>query len=208
MNMRRATWPEGNNLLIQRDLLGNALTITSNPKPGSGEQPIVTSQTFPYLSLFYTTQCVLCTKPITRTDALGNVTDYTYDPVHGGVLTEILPTVNGVRPQTRTAYVQRQAMVRDAAGNIVASGAPIWLLAQTATCRTGAASGNGCAIAGDETITTYDYGPTSGPNNLLLRGVVVDAGGLNLRTFYSYDWQGNRISTTAPEGTTGWASCP
>jgi hypothetical protein len=150
----------------------------------------------------------LCNKPLSEIDANGNQTDFTYDQAHGGILTVTGPAVNGIRPQTRSAYVQRQAMIRNASNAIVATGVPIWLLSQTSTCRTGAASGNGCAIAGDEVITTYDYGPATGANNLLLRGVVVDAGGLNLRTCYRYDTLGNRISETRPEGTTALTACP
>lgn len=217
MEMRRATWVEGNNLLILRDLLRNAYSITSNPKSGSGEQPIVTSQTFPVPNLYNNpTHCnaatVVCTKPITQTDARGNVTDFTYDTVHGGMLTQTSPVVtspsgSSVRPQTRNSYVQRTAMVKDASGSFIAAGPPVWLLASTSMCREGAASGNGCAIAGDQVTTTFEYGPTTGANNLLLRGQVVDAGGLSLRTCYAYDAAGNRISETQPEGTSASVPC-
>lgn len=44
------------------------------------------------------------------------------------------------------------------------------------------------------------------PNNLILRGTVVDAGGLSLRTCTSYDALGNKISETKPRA--GLASCP
>lgn len=217
VEMRRATWVEGNNLLIIRDMLGNAGQITSNPKVGSSEQPIVTSQSFPPANLYNNpTHCnlatVLCTKPMTQTDARGNVTDFTYDPVHGGLLTQTSPAVtspsgSSVRPQTRNSYVQRTAMVKDASGSFIAAGPPVWLLASTSMCREGAASGNGCAIAGDQVTTTFEYGPTTGANNLLLRGQVVDAGGLSLRTCYAYDAAGNRISETQPEGTSASVPC-
>ena len=46
-------------------------------------------------------------KPLTMTDARGNVTTYTYAPEHGGVLTETQPAVNGVSAQTRYTYVRR-----------------------------------------------------------------------------------------------------
>lgn len=214
--------PEGNEIIFAYDDNGNNVWQTQKPKPGSPESQITASQTFPTAVPVWatgaTTLCtaasqVLCDKPISRTDARGNVTDYTYDATHGGVLTETLPPVtapNGatVRPQTRSSYVQRTAMVRDASGNIVAAGPPIWLLASTSNCREGAASGSGCATAGDEIVTTFDYGPTTGPNNLLLRGQVVDAGGLALRTCYTYDALGNRISETQPEGTSAGTPCP
>jgi YD repeat-containing protein len=68
--------------------------------------------------------------------------------------------------------------------------------------------GSGCtAGATDEVITDYDYGPTQGPNNLLLRGVSVTAyvnGGKQVHTTcYSYDIYGNRIGETTPNAGVG-----
>ena len=81
----------------------------------------------------------------------------------------------------------------------------IWLRTATSTCRTSAATGNPaspCATAGDEVLTSYDYGPDSGPNTLLLRGQAVTAtdGGVatTLRTCYAYDALGRKISETQP----------
>lgn len=148
----------------------------------------------------------LCSKPLTRIDPKGNVTDYTYDPAHGGVLTETLPAVNGVRPQTRYTYAQRSAWIKTSTGTFVQATTPVWVMTQKSICKSGAASGAGCATASDEVRTTYDYGPNSGPNNLLLRGMVADATGLALRTCYRYDNQGNKISETKPRA--GLASCP
>lgn len=150
----------------------------------------------------------LCDKPLTETDPNGNVTTYTYAQAHGGVLTETGPLVNGVRPQTRSSYTQRFAWTRNSAGAFVRSTTGVWLLTQKSTCISGpaAASGTGCATAGDEVITTYDYGPDSGPNNLLLRGMVVASGNQTLRTCYSYDNWGRKISETTPRA--GLAVCP
>lgn len=147
-----------------------------------------------------------CDKPLSLIDPDGNTTDYTYDTQHGGVLTETAPAVNGVRAQTRYTYAQRYAWVSAAGGGYVRAANPVWVLTQKSLCKTGAASGAGCAIAGDEVRTTYDYGPDSGPNNLLLRGAVEDATGAQLRTCYSYDWQGNRVSETKPRA--GLGVCP
>lgn len=147
-----------------------------------------------------------CNKPTSMTDANGNVTDFSYDPGHGGVLTETGAAVAGVRPQTRYTYVQRQAWLQSSAGGYAPTGQNIWLLASKSLCKTGMASGAGCAMAGDEVRTTYDYGPDSGPNNLLLRGTIEDAAGAALRTCYGYDWQGNKVSQTTPRA--GLAVCP
>ena len=149
-----------------------------------------------------------CSKPLSVTDARQNDAVYTYSPQHGGILTETLPAVNGVSAQKRYSYVQRTAWVSNGAGGFAAAGAPVWLLAQESHCKAGnpAASGTGCALAGDEVITAYDYGPDAGPNNLQLRGIVVDPGGLNLRTCYGYDAAGNKISESRPRALL--ASCP
>ena len=85
----------------------------------------------------------------------------------------------------------------------------MWLLASESFCRTSAATGNPaspCATAGDEVLTSYDYGPNSGPNNLLLRGKVVTADGASRRTCFTYDGQGNPIAETRPRA--GLTSCP
>jgi hypothetical protein len=112
-----------------------------------------------------------------------------------------------VRPETRYAYAQRYAWVKNAVGGYERSSSPIWVLIQESTCLEGpaAADGSGC-ITGREQLTVYDYGPDSGPNNLLLRGKVVMAEGVGLRTCFAYDDLGNKISETSPRA--ALASCP
>lgn len=209
---QQVTYPEGNSVEYTRDNNLNLLSRIEHPKTGPGPQDKVVTQTFP-ATWAYPTDALCdaasptwCNKPITRTDERGNETDFTYDPAHGGVLTETGPAVNGVRPQTRYAYVQRYAWIKSSSGGYVHAATPIWLLASKSFCKTGAASGNGCAIAGDEVVTTYDYGPDSGPNNLLLRGTVEDSTGAALRTCYGYDDFGNKVSETKPLA--GLTSCP
>lgn len=146
-----------------------------------------------------------CNRPNWVKDTAGNQTDLTWDPVHGGILTETGPAVNGIRPQRRYAYVQRYAWFKASSGVMTRSTEPIWKLASMSFCRSTAASGSGCAVTSDEVVTTYDYGPDSGPNNLLLRGTVVTADGISLRTCYSYDRYGNKISQTEPRA--NLASC-
>jgi hypothetical protein len=42
---------------------------------------------------------------VTTTDARGQVTNYEYDPTHGGITKATLPVgPNGVRPETRYGY--------------------------------------------------------------------------------------------------------
>lgn len=147
-----------------------------------------------------------CTKPTSTTDASGNVADYTYDSAHGGVLTETQPAVNGVRPQRRYSYAQRYAWISNGSGGYSQSAAPAWLLVSESFCRTSAWNGSACSVAGDEVVTTYDYGPNSGPNNLWLRGAVVTADGQSRRTCFTYDSLGRKISETTPNA--NLTSCP
>jgi RHS repeat-associated protein len=181
----------------------NIVRAVRHAKPGSTLADIVTTATFD------TAHAKSASKPLTMTDARGNTTTYTYAPEHGGVLTETQPALNGVTPQKRYSYVQRTVWVANGAGGYGAAGPPVWLLASVSTCKAGnpASSGTGCALgASDEVVTAYDYGPDAGPNNLLLRGTVVDPGGLNLRTCFAYDAQGNKASETRPRA--GLAICP
>jgi hypothetical protein len=187
--------PEGNWEEYQYDTRGNIATKIAKAKPGSGLADIVTSAAYPSTCDNRKT----CNKPTSTTDARGNTTSYTYSPDHGGMLTETGPAVNGVSPVKRYAYVQRYAWLSDGAGGYSPASSPVWLLAEERTCRTSATVGNACSGgAPDEVIVSYDYGPNSGPNNLLLRGKLVSADSVSLRTCYSYDRDGNRIWETSP----------
>lgn len=157
----------------------------------------------------YPATCVYrptCNKPVWTKDRNGNQTDYEYDPVHGGLLSVTRPAVNGIRPKSRYSYIQRYARFLNASGGLDQSEQPIWLLASESSCKTGATVGNGCAIAGDEVVTTYEYGSDTGPNNLWLRGVAVSDGSTTLRTCFAYDNYGNITETTKPSANLG--VCP
>lgn len=196
------TFPEGNRQEFTYDAFHNITETRWKAKPGSGLADIVTTADYDC------TNRLLCAKPVYTIDARNNRTDFTYDPVHGGVLTEAGPAApNGIRPQTRYEYAQRHAWIKSAVGGYGRVTHPVWLLVKQRFCRTTAASGASCAGgAADEVVTTYDYGPDSGPNNLLLRGEAVTADGQTLRTCYGYDAQGRRVSQTAPRA--NLSSCP
>jgi hypothetical protein len=199
-------YPEGNQITAGYDARGNLNLVRQIPRPGSGLPTLEASAVYPASCTSADRRS--CNQPVSQTDRNGNTTDYTYAPEHGGVLTETRPAANGIRPQTRYSYVQRYAWVSDGAGGYVQASAPIWLLATESRCMTGAAhaSGTGCALPNDEQLTTYDYGPDSGPNNLLLRGVTVTGPGVSSRTCYGYDRLGRRISETGPGASL--TSCP
>jgi len=198
--------PEGNRV----DFLYNAHQAdaghTFHPKTGSSAAPITPDgKTFPN-----DPDCnnpITCNLPTTVTDGNGNVTSYSYDPVHGGVLTETKPAGSGgVSQVIRHHYAQRYAWVKNAGGSYVQGATPVWVETDERTCTSGATSGETCtAGAAKEVVTSYDYGPDSGPNNLQLRGKVVTADGKSLRTCFQYDTLGNKIAETSPRA--GLATC-
>ena len=202
--------PLGNGVSYEYDSRGNIERELRIAVPGSGLATIERSAVYPATCVDRNT----CNKPISVTDARSNTTAYTYDPAHGGVLTETGPAVSGVAPQTRHEYAQRYAWIlAPGGGSYVQAATPVWLRTATSFCRISAATGNAaspCATAGDEVRTAYGYGPDSGPNTLLLRGQAVTStdGGVTttLRTCYGYDRDGRRISETQPNA--NLASCP
>lgn len=200
------TPPEGNSTNYTYDTNGNILTATLHPKTGSGSTPL--SESWTYSISTCSSSPNTCNQPVTHTDPRGKVTSFTYDSTSGQVLTETDPAdANGINPVKRYAYTQRYAYIKDATGAYVPESTGIWLLTSEKTCQTTATVSGACAGgSSDEIETDYDYGPNSGPNNLLLRGKVVTSNGTSLRTCYGYDNFGNKISETMPRA--GLTSCP
>ncbi|HEX9964469.1 MAG TPA: hypothetical protein VGB04_05745, partial [Allosphingosinicella sp.] len=206
VRMQSSTDPEGIKTVYGYDGRGNISKATRYPRPGvlnpDGSTPAPTM-----VEAAYDIQNPMAqTKPLWMKDANGNVTTWTWSNLHGGILTETGPAVDGIAPQKRHSYVQRFA--RTVGGS--AAGPAVWLLDRMSFCKAGNPSGAGCALgSADEVITAYDYGADDGSaTNLLLRGQAVTAGGLTLRTCYAYDSQGRKISETSPRGTAGLAACP
>lgn len=187
--------PRGINTAYAYDSRGNLKTVTRNPAPNTGEPILIQSAGYPETCA----NRVKCNKPDYVTDANLQTSNFDYDPVHGGVLKVTSPAVNGIRPETRYAYLPRHAWYRNASGAMTRDANSIWVLATESFCRTGAAGAtSGCALPGDEVVTTYEYGPDSGPNNLLVRGKSIAADGVVLRTCYGHDKKGNKISESSP----------
>lgn len=187
------------------DARGNVTQEVTTPG-GTGQGTLTISAAYPVSCTNYAT----CNKPTSVTDPNGNVTQLTYDAAHGGVLTKTSPAdETGLIAQTRYQYVQRAAVYYNDSGVMAPDPSPIWLLSRESMCKSSNWTGTACAAgAQDEIVTDYDYGPTTGPNNLLLRGVAVTADGTTRRTCYSYNEFGDRISETQPSGTTQLTSCP
>jgi hypothetical protein len=195
--------PTGITATYSYDTWHNLTQTSIAPAPPSTLPAMVTSATYDCSTFVH------CLSPTSKTDANGNTTNIAYDATTGLVVTSTGPAVGGIHPQVRYSYAQRYAWISNGAGGYMHAGPPIWVLTQQSICKTGApaTSGTGCALgSSDQVITSYEYGPDSGPNNLLLRGTVVDATGLALRTCYGYDYSGRKISETTPRA--GLASCP
>jgi YD repeat-containing protein len=195
-----------NNMTSQNVSMPADVTYTYNPR---GDILTENRAGVNFRTMTYPSPCnpKYCSKPATVKDANGNVTTYLYDPNHGGVLSETGPAVNGISPQKRYVYAQRYAWISNGAGGFIQASSPIWVLTKQEFCRTTSATAGSCAGgSADEVVTDYDYGPNSGPNNLLVRGVAVTADGQTLRTCFSYDKYGNKISETLPAA--NLQSCP
>jgi hypothetical protein len=199
-------YPEGNGISYTYDSRFNITAITHFPGPGANKEVLTTRYEYPG-SCSETTQAV-CNLPRSMTDPRGQQTDYLYN-TRGQLEKEIgpAPSAGAPRPITSHSYTMRTAFVKDANGNPVPAGSPISLLTRTSICRTNTS----CSGTPDEVITEYDYGPTSGLNNLNLLAVAITAtnsAGVRetLRTCYKYNYFGDRISETKPNAALG--SCP
>lgn len=180
--LTKITYPELNYDQYEYDGRGNIFRVTSVPKLGSGLANIVSTASFPATC----TNPVICNKPTSTTDAKGYVTDYTYDPVHGGVLTVTrpAPAAGQIRPQTRYTYVQL-----DASG--VPSSSGVYVISTISSCQTLAS----CAGTADESVISYTYG-----RNLLPTTVTRKAGDGSIAstTQLTYDDTGNVIAADGP----------
>ncbi|MGR4893567.1 hypothetical protein ACIPPQ_21305 [Sphingopyxis sp. LARHCG72] len=201
-------YPEGNKALYAYNALGLTTKRILRPKPGSGLADIVTEVGYLPDNVFCENR-KLCAQPLWTRDAKGNQTDYAYDPAHGGLLTRMgpAPSPDAARPLTVRSYVQKYAYVKNPAGALVQSEAPIWMSASETVCQTAAGSSTPtCDGGAPQLITTYEYGADGTPNNLWPRGVAVTAGGETLRTCYGYDDWGRKISETKPAA--NLSACP
>lgn len=198
------TYLEGNGTSFDYDVRGNVTQVTDVPKPGSTLANRVRSYSYP----IGCSSLITCNKPESATDSNLNLTNYTWDPNSGYMLTESLPAdANGIRPVRRYVYALMYAWVSNGAGGYQQADSPVWKMVQMRTCRKTETIGNSCAGgAVDDVVTDLDYGPQSGPNNLALRGIAVTSEGTTLRTCYGYDAKGNKISETQPNA--NLAACP
>ena len=175
------------------DARGNVTALKKIPKAGSGLAALTETAG-------YDATCnnpVTFNKPNYTIDARGNRADFTYDPVHGGMLTQTGPAdTNGVRPQTRYASAQLTPLMKNAAGALINS-TPVWKLVRTSVCASATSSDPAsCVGTAAETVTTYAYDTA----NLLPTAVTVAAGygSATRTTTKDYDAVGNVVSVDGP----------
>lgn len=160
LRITRVTQPEGNYVAYTYDGRGNVIRTIDRPKTNSGMSNVVRYASYPETC----TNPVTCNLPETTTDPRGSVTNYIWDPGHGGLLsvTAPAPTTGAARPQTRYTYDEFQARYHDSATTFV-NGSPITLPIELSAC----ATGTSCDGAANEVLSTISYPTTAAPNNLL-----------------------------------------
>ena len=169
----RTTAPEGNYVEHSYDVRGNVIQTVAVPKGGVGPT-IVTSASYDSVC----SNPITCNQPNSTTDARGNVTDYTYDPTHGGVLTVTgpAPTPGAVRPQTRYSYTLTNGEYQ---------------LTGVSQCRTTSS----CAGTADEVKTALAYDVNG---NLYWTAMGDGTGTLVAASTRSFDALGNLVAVDGP----------
>lgn len=168
----RVTLPEKNQIVTVYDDAScggiilrcshNPLSITQIAKPGSGLAHLV--ERFTYEPVFAKVQ--------SATDANGGVTDYSYDPATGNLLSTKSPAdPSGARPETTYEYSQF--------GGITLLTRQVEIINRV----------------GEFTATRYSYDSI---NKLVPAATVSDEGGLNLTTTFVYDAIGNLVQADGP----------
>lgn len=188
--------PEGNRIDYTYDTRWNITKTEMTPKPGSGLAKISSSAT--YRACSGPGDFKVCNKPETTTDALGNVTTYTYDPNNGEVATKTLPPVPSpagtVQFQTRNTYSPYYAYYRQSPSTgPERAPTPIYKLTRTSTCLTQTLAT--CVGTADEVVKTYTYN-----ENLLLASETTASGdgAVSATVTYDYDAVGNRVAEHGP----------
>jgi RHS repeat-associated protein len=172
--LTRTTLPEGNSSALTYDARGNVTEQRMVAKAGSGLSDIVATAAYPATC----TNPKTCDQPTSTTDPKGHVTDYSYDPTHGGVLTVTRPAAStgGVRPQTRTSYTLTN-------GEYLPTG--------VSQCQTGSS----CAGTADEVKTAASYDSNG---NVISVSSGDGGGALTATQAMTYDAMGNLLTLDGP----------
>lgn len=186
--LTKITSPEGNFVATTLDQRGNIITQLNKPKLGSSEADTIVSAVFEACTV---TNFRYCNNPIRVVDAKGNRTDYIWSDVHGGLLSEErglnssgICAVTGGCPKITYGYDPFTGT----------DGATFYLIS----------SKTEKINATQTVVTTYTY--NSAAAHFTLRGELVTADGVSLRTCYTYNAWGLKVSETKPRA--GLTSCP
>jgi len=179
--LTRVTRPETDYTDYTYDSRGNLTEVRRVAKSGTGLGDIVTGAS-------YESSCshVWCNQPLTTTDERGNVTDYSYDDTHGGLLTVTGPAPggSGTRPQTRYSYTQTNGEYQ---------------LTGISACATGSTASPTCVGTSDETRTVIGYDANGNVTSVEQRsGNSSGTGALSATTAYTYDALGHLLTVDGP----------
>jgi len=175
----RVTYPEDNQVSVAYDDMGNVVSRTATPKPGSGLAAITESASYPLTDcLAPAIPHVLCYRAAWSRDGLNRQTDYVYNSMGQLTQQDDPEDANGVRRRTivdyapsPTAGISRRSVVR--------------------ICGVGTTCGTSAEIR-----TEYQYW---GDTPLVTRERRIDgATGAMLDTIYGYDSEGRLLSTDGP----------
>ncbi|ADU15329.1 RHS repeat domain-containing protein [Asticcacaulis excentricus] len=179
----------GGYTFYEYDARGNVFKITIYPK--NGGTPLTAQANYdPSCSNIKT-----CNKPNYVIDPTGVRTDFTYDPTHGGILSEKKPAVNSVRPEVRYSYTQVFPTIKnDVGGNVPQPG--VWRLSETSSCMVGDVA-DGCVGTVDEAKTSITY---TAINALPMTKTVSRGNGtLSQTATETYDYKGNLVISDGPQ---------
>jgi RHS repeat-associated protein len=195
--LQTVTAPEGNKATFAYDTRGNLTSTTLTPKSGTGS--IVTSATYPASDATRTWLCasgtpaVTCNKPLTTTDANGNVTNYAWNTTTGERSTVTLPapTTGAVRPKTTYTYTSYYGQYLNGT-TLTNFATPVTRLTGISQCITNAT----CAGTADEAKTTIAYGTA----NVLPTSVTKANGTGSVTTTSTSTWDnvGNQLTVDGP----------
>lgn len=172
--LTRVTRPEGNYVQYTLDGRGNVTQTDFVPKSGSGLSTITTSASFDGTC----TNPLTCNQPNSVTDARGNVTTFTYDATHGGVLTATGPAVSGGNAQTRYSYTLSGGIYR-----------------ATGISACSAGSSPSCVGTTGESRTVISYDSWGNVTSVQRRD---GTGALSATTTMTYDGWGNLLTVDGP----------
>ncbi len=201
--------------------------ITETRQKATGMSDIVTSAHYPGSCTPGTINT--CNRPDWTEDARGYRTQYDYEP-HGGLKSVTYPGESGGAPfgsgntpQVRYAYGTRTARFRNSSDpSSLIDGPPTVVRTSVSLCNTG---NSPCLGQARETVTTFEFEPTSLRNNILATSVTMASGdglksstttlgwdeyarqswidgpdtGAADRAHFAYDALGRRIFSSGPD---------